>query len=874
MGAGDDTAVERRDGEGRGGAGLAARAGIVLAVVALFALIGSLCLTRMTDTDLWWHLATGDQIRKTGEIPRAEMFSYTALGRPWIDIHWLFQSVVSWLYERGGVRALTAFKTVVILGLFGFLFARARSGAGPLLVCGVLTLATLACQERFLMRPEIVSWVLMAIVLAWLDRVLETGSSTERRAILWLGVPVLQLLWVNLQGLFILGPVFLGLALLAAARDLLRRPIPQGAFERLTDLLVGLAIAAVACLANPYGAAALRLPFEQFFVHLGGDSLISKSIAEFQPPLGGERVTPAIVAFVVFASVSVAILLLSLLADFRRLRPFDVLVVAATLYAATRARRNVPIFVIAAVPICIRYGAALASALRSRLDRRWPGVAAVRGARARRAAAVALPALLVALCGDLIYEVVSDRFFLRQPTERWWGVGTIPHYFPDQAARFVAKSGIAGNVFHSMAIGGYLIHAWGGRRPVFIDGRNDPYLHGVLERYLAAINDPVAFEDAVRQYQITAVLWPHQRALEGRELLGHLARDRGWVLAHLDAAASVYLRAEMVSAARLAQGPFRPGIGRQAVYEDLARQLEESPFAGPPIREIALGEFFSVSGDPRGAEFFYRRALDRLPRSAPLLHDYALSLERQGRMPEARAAHASALVIDPGFLPSIAAVGWFLLEEGKVDEAARRLEEAYRGGDRSLRLLTARARLFDRRGAAKEAVDSYRQALRAAPRSSALLREVARFYERHGESERALSIYATAAEADPDDPAVARDTAALLERLGRLSAALEVARAATREALERIAAAPAGGRGGEDAWLGNGAFGPVSGREEDRELLLLAARLEEKAGDRSRASSYLSALSRAGLIAGDATDAPAPRSSAQPRSKTGESPRR
>src|SRR5207245_3967466 len=189
---------------------------------------------------------------------------------------------------------------------------------------------------------------------------------------------------------------------------------------------------------------------------------------------------------------------------------------------------------------------------------------------------------------------------------------------------YLASSGIPGNVLPSLSAGGYLIHAWAGERGVFIDGRNDPYLAGVLESYLKAVADPAAFEEIVRRYQITAVLWPHQRALEGRALLSYLARGRGWVLIHLDAGAAVYLRADLMSPARLSDGPFPPGHDRGEVYEDLARRLAGRPFEGPPIREIALGEFFNASGDPAGAEFFYRTALQRLPRSAPVLYGHAL----------------------------------------------------------------------------------------------------------------------------------------------------------------------------------------------------------------------------------------------------------
>jgi len=54
----------------------------------------------------------------------------------------------------------------------------------------------------------------------------------------------------------------------------------------------------------------------------------------------------------------------------------------------------------------------------------------------------------------LTWTVVTDRFFLHPPTERWWGVGSIPHYFPEEAARFVETAGIPGQIFHPLASGG------------------------------------------------------------------------------------------------------------------------------------------------------------------------------------------------------------------------------------------------------------------------------------------------------------------------------------------------------------------------------------------------------------------------------------
>ncbi|HKB06647.1 MAG TPA: tetratricopeptide repeat protein [Candidatus Polarisedimenticolia bacterium] len=810
-----------------------AKAAALVAVAALFLLVLALSLTRATDTDLWWHLASGDLIRRTGEVPRSDPFSYTVIGHRWIDIHWLFQVVLSALYEAGGVRALDVARSAILLGIFAWLYRRCRRDAGASTVVGVLFVVVLACQERFLTRPEIVSWGFLLAVIAALERALDAaGSDAARARSLYLVLPALTIAWVNVQSLFILAPIFIVLALFASLIELMRaRPgsfwpaadAPAGwsDVDRPIALLVALAVSVVACLINPYGAVALRFPFEQFFVALGGKSLLSRTIAEFQPPLSGDMVTPSIVAFVVLAAATILVLL----ADAGRVRALEVLISAATLVLALRARRNIPIFALAAAPILARHAAGLLKRATDRTAR----------AGARERAAIAAPVVLAAAALWMTFDVASDRFFLRRPTERWFGSGEIPDYFPEDAARFVAANGIPGNVFHSLWAGGYLIHAWRGERGVFIDGRNDPYLDDVLPAYLKAIADPSEFEDTVARYQITAVIWSHQRALEGKRLLAYLARSRGWILVHLDAAAAVYLRADVLSAARLAESPFTPGRDPADTYRILARALDRRPFSGPPIREISLGEFFSVSGDPVGSEFFFQRAVEKMPRSAPVLYGYALALERQNRTREACDAYGRAAAADPGHLPSRAATGACLLDKGDVEAAGRELQAAYRGGERSARLLVARARLFEQKSDTAGAIAAYQEAIQVAPRDTTVLRSMALFLARHDQPSEALSFYTRAAGIDPDDPVIAGETASLLDRLGRTDAALDVARDASRRAMERLES------GGPAGWVASG-----PSREDDRRLLALAAALEERAGDRARAAQYRDALARSG----------------------------
>jgi tetratricopeptide (TPR) repeat protein len=806
------------------------------AVAAVFAAIALLCLTRATDPDLHWHLAAGRLIRTTGAVPRADPFSYTAYGLPWVDVQWLFQVAASFLFDAGGFAAITVAAAFLITGLFAFLYLRAlriagavgsevaasggKRGAAATGCAAALLLAALAAQERFLTRPEIVSWWLLALVLAGLDAVTGTGSAARRRVVLWAGLPIVVLLWVNVQSLFILGPAMTALALVAA---LARAALPGGprspALGEAGDLLVSLALQSAVALVNPHGARAVRLPFEQFFDHLGGSTLLAMNIAEFRPTLSGYLYTPAIGAFVVLAVITA----IALAANLRRARALDLLVAGATLFLALRARRNIPIFAIAAVPILVRGAAEAVAAARARF-------ATGRPSGSRHRTALLAPAALALAAVALGAGVVTDRFYLLVPTERWFGVGPIPYYFPDESAAFVAGASLPGQVFHPLAVGGFLVRAWEGDRRVFIDGRNDPFLHGVFETYLRTVADPEAFEATAQRYQITAVLWPHQRAIEGRNLLRWLAGGHGWVLAHVDAGAAVYVRQDVLTPGTPAA---ESAAGLPAGLAGFLRQrLAAEPFAGPPIREIALADFFSITGDPADAESFLRPAIEALPRSALLRYKLGLALEGQGRRADARAAYAEAAGLDPSLATAEGALGSLALDDGDLDEAQRRLERAWKGGERGARILADRAHLLEKRGLVREAGAAWQEAIGLLPGNTDLLLGAARFQARSGSVDAARDLYDQVLRRDPAGAIAAFERALLLDQAGRSSEALAGLVGAADAAAARL---------GDASQAGVGA-GRTAAAAADRRLVELAVRLARQAGAAERAASWSAAL--------------------------------
>ncbi|MDX2038622.1 MAG: hypothetical protein SFX72_18385 [Isosphaeraceae bacterium] len=243
-------------------------AGLIVGFLALAFLLG---LFPLKDTDFWWHLRAGDDIRKSWSVPTVDDYTFGAEGRPWIDLHWTFQVLLSLGYEAGGVPLLTLAKSVATCAAL-FLLITARRRDSPI---GVMTIvwipALVVLGGRMYVRPETISLVYLSAYLAVIFRL------DERPKLAYL-LPFVQVLWVNVQGLFILGPVVLGFYLLSAAVVPSTWSVERKAWRRtIAQATVGVAIA---CLINPYALSGALYPLQ--LAATMSNPIFGRSIGELQ----------------------------------------------------------------------------------------------------------------------------------------------------------------------------------------------------------------------------------------------------------------------------------------------------------------------------------------------------------------------------------------------------------------------------------------------------------------------------------------------------------------------------------------------------------------------------------------------------------------
>jgi len=483
--------------------------------ISLLALGFALGLQKIRTFDYWWQLRTGALIVETGEVPKHDVFTYTVPGARYIDIHWLHQLGLHGLYSLGGHDSVVAAKALLVCALIGILAPIGYRRERPWVSALGLGLMLLVAADRFMPRPELPSFLLLAAFLALLDR-------NDRRRDFWVfAIVPLQLIWANVHGLFALG---LAVCVIYLGAEVVRPLVAPG--QRLDTRSAGrlaavTVLAALVCLVNPNGLEGALYPIQQFGM-IGPPEdrgVFGSLIAELIPPIGGgrEHSRPVLALTGSLAFLS----LLAMAWNWRRVHAADPLLWVAFAYLALGANRNLALFAIVAAPVLVRNANAA-------LDRR--AIPQRIGTAAGAAAVIALALLTL--------DVARDGFFRRIGSFREAGLGTMESFYPVGAAEWISEVRPPGPICHHMADGGYLIWRLFPDYKVMVDGRLEVF---GAERFIELqVADPSRFKELDAEYRFGVVL-VHHGLVRSDALLWWLHLNSNWLLAYLDDTTAVYV---------------------------------------------------------------------------------------------------------------------------------------------------------------------------------------------------------------------------------------------------------------------------------------------------------------------------------------------
>jgi hypothetical protein len=470
---------------------------LFLALSFSLALFG-LCCGAIASADTWWHLATGRWILEHHLIPRTDPFSFSAAGRPWVAHEYLTDVLLFLVHRTGGFIALGVANALVLAVAFSII---ARAARAPRWVAYAAALfAAFAARPAFAIRPQSFSLAFGAAFL-WIVR-----ESLRQHKPCWLiALPCLMLLWVQLHAGYLLGIGFIGILLVAEVLDWLAKRSDTQPREWLPLVLSGIACVAVVPL-NPNGFSMLTFPF--FVMRLK----ITHDLTEWQP---ANLRDPHLYPFIALAVTT----LLAMMFSKQRYRPGQFFIYAASLGAALKTARNIPLF-------CLFAALLLA-------DHLWIPALRRRSERARGMAQAATATLLLVAASFFCAHAAANGLAFQALAEK--------NLYPKDAVSYLVNHRLSPNLLNDYAFGGYLIWRLYPAYHVYVDGRADLYGDDFLSTYVAVYNgerDPQAF---LKDNGINTVFLSPSSGLT--TLLRMLTVQGSWKLEYEDGRAVIFVRA-------------------------------------------------------------------------------------------------------------------------------------------------------------------------------------------------------------------------------------------------------------------------------------------------------------------------------------------
>ena len=423
-------------------------------MVLLFFWTFLLGLRLLSDFDLGYHLKSGQWIVENHAFPGKDSFTTTANQNDYVDTYWLYQVALFLLQRLGGYPLLSFVNALALTAAFVLLYLRMRDDrTPPWMAFFLLVPAVLGSETRFLTRPEALTYLFLPASLWILERRFQ-GKTTP----LFL-LPLLQLIWVNSHGLYILGWAVMGFYLASGRWH-------EGRWDKS---LLYYCLAAVGCsFFNPYGLKGVLFPFH-LFQRLSG-TILKSNIAEFKSPWA-----PVEALFYPWFSVdfykilSILILLLVLLTWNKR-KLHELLLAGAFLYLSATAVKNIPLLPLACLPVAAAAWKNLewgwVRKMGEGLSKPWTGGAAI--------LFLLLFSARVATNAYYISDRRTDRF--------GWGLDT--EVQPVKAADFLAQNHLDGKILNQMNAGGWL--DWKGPQKTYIDGRTEVMGDDLFTEYMTS----------------------------------------------------------------------------------------------------------------------------------------------------------------------------------------------------------------------------------------------------------------------------------------------------------------------------------------------------------------------------------------------------
>jgi hypothetical protein len=501
-------------------------------VVIAFMLGSFIAGTSLHDPDTCWLMALGRLIFTTGQLPASDPFSYTfaSLNLPFVMYQWLTELTFYTLFQLAGLNGMVMILAVMAaFTILGMPFVLSRQLPGTrLFTCGIAILLILSATTHILIRPEIFSYLFLAVwmtfITLWRKRIFLSEKTGLGQVFVF---AALMLIWANFHTAFMIGLV--ALLVVALAYEIESRTLAKISEHEIKFLFLAATLAAFATFCNPH--------FVGLWTYLPGlyFSPINQYIDELKPISGTDLQNPTYYPFLIQGLVA----LLVLIRHWRTIRSdktkpasgaiYSTIAVVVCIYLGLIARRMMPFMAI----ILAWDSIFLAYVHQSKTSEKLGFGQLLEN----RLQALFNPTLVNSFMVIGLLALFGAYITVSRIAPPQIPMNSSAFKVPTQATQFLKQIQPEGPLFNDAQYGDVLIWQLPRHPLVFIDTRFDMYGPDFVRQYQAIRFAMPGFEKLLKQYKITWMFVP-----VNSPLAKSLAASADWKALYQDKVAVILLK--------------------------------------------------------------------------------------------------------------------------------------------------------------------------------------------------------------------------------------------------------------------------------------------------------------------------------------------
>jgi hypothetical protein len=470
--------------------------------------------------DFWWHMAVGQTIVQTRQIPSSDAYSYTQPGHPYpsYQVYWLMEIAFYGIFSLGGPALIVFANSMVIALAYTGISMICWSVSHDWRLSAFCTLfAVLLGIYNWNVRPQSISLLLGALCLAAIYTIRRNPSYR-----FLLVFPLIFISWVNSHGTFAIGLILLGIWNVEGARKVLKNIVNRQKPWIIRESLIppiAMAISLFACLVNPTGTGII--PYLQSMFN---NPVVQRLTPEWAPPT---------LATLEGSFFWVSLLLCIVILAFSTHRPgifqMGCLIAFATLGIMTT--RGIIWFGLITAPILADHLPAVIARIKLPPPK----------ALVSKLSMTVNASLLFFLIFFVVITLPWFKQILPLPAKK---AGLISAETPVNATRFLIDNHLPTNVFNNMDFGSYLIWTAQPDYKVFVDPRIDLYPVETWQDYLTISNASSGWDKLLEQYQVSTLML---NPIDQAALVASIIQSTGWSRVYEDHQAVIFVRKSLIN---------------------------------------------------------------------------------------------------------------------------------------------------------------------------------------------------------------------------------------------------------------------------------------------------------------------------------------